>query len=131
MKFPEEIAFKDIKSAVSKIGKSEEIELEEKQLNDKTELEAKQILINLEGQRQFLHLQKGWARDIKWQIWAVLAFQMLFVLLVGFDPWHFTENINKLPYMYVGVILETLANIVALGFVVARFLFPQVPTPSK
>lgn len=123
----EESTFKELKPTARKVNASEKIEQEEIQQDEKAELEAKQLRIQLDLQSQFLDLQKSWAGHIKWQIWAVLGFQFVFVLLIGFNPWGFTDNINKLPYMYIGVILETLANIVALGFVVARFLFPPVP----
>lgn len=123
----EEIAFKEFKPTARKVNESKEVEFEETWQNEKAGLEAKQLRIQLDLQRQFLDLQKSWAAHIKWQIWAVLGFQFVFVLLIGFDPLGFTNNINRLPYMYIGVILETLANIVALGFVVARFLFPQMP----
>lgn len=93
--------------------------------NFQIESDAKKLAVELYGKKQFLDLQKDWASHIRWQIWAVLAFQISFVLLVGFNPMGFTDNLNKLPYMYVGVILQTLANIVALGFVVAQFLFPN------
>lgn len=127
----EGIRFKDIKAAVNKIAASKEIELQEKQLNERAELEAKQFALQIDGQKQFLDLQRDWAAHIKWQIWAVLAFQFIFIFFVGFNLGHFTDNINKIPYMFVGVILQNLANIAALGFVVARFLFPQVPKINK
>lgn len=120
-------ALTELRPMVRKVNESKEIEEAERGQEEKAELEATQLRIQLDLQRQFLDLQKSWAGHIKWQIWAVLGFQFIFVAVIGFDPGNFTDNINKLPYMYVGVILETLANIIALGFVVARFLFPQTP----
>lgn len=91
------------------------------------ESEAKKLEVHLYGQKQFLDLQKSWAGHIKWQIWVVLIFQFLFVVAIGFNIYGFTDNLGKLPYVYIGVIFEMLANIIALGLVVSKFLFPQNP----
>ena len=120
-----EISFKEIKKEAQKIKESTELESQEALQYQNAELEARRIAIELYGQEQFLKLQKTWADHIKWQIWAVLLFQFGFVTVIGFNFKEFTDNINKLPYMYIGVILQSLANIIALGFVVARFLFPR------
>lgn len=125
------ISFKEIKNDARKITSSESLNTQEIIQSLRAEAEARQLLVQVEGQKQFLELQKSWADHIKWQIWAVLLFQFAFVLVIGLNWKGFTENINKLPYMYVGVILQSLANIIALGFVVAKFLFPQLPNSSK
>lgn len=121
----EEITYKQIKKAVKNIVGSEKLESEEIAQDSRAVLNAKLIEVQIYGQQQFLDLQKEWANHIKWQIWAVLGFQFLFVAAIGFNLGEFTNNINKLPYMYALVVLQTLANIVALGFVVAKFLFPD------
>lgn len=129
----EEITYEDIKEAVKKVVGTEELEAKEIEQDSTAILNAKALEVQIHGQEQFLALQREWAGHIKWQIWAVLGFQFLFVGVIGFNVLGFTDNINKLPYMYVLVILQTLANIIALGFVVANFLFPdhkKITTPK-
>ncbi len=123
----DEILFEDVRASFKTLKTSDALETQELAQTGNVEYESRKLQIELDGQEQFLDLQRTWAGHIKWQIWAVLIFQFSFVLLIGFNPWGFTDNIAKLPYMYVGVILQTLANIVALGFVVAKFLFPKIP----
>ena len=113
------------KDGTSKSGYSESTQ------NFLLESEAKKLEVNLYGQKQFLDLQKSWASHIKWQIWFVISFQFLFVVAIGFNIRGFTDNLGKLPYAYIGVIFQTLANIVALGLVVSKFLFPQSPSSSS
>lgn len=127
----EEISFQDIQEEANTITESEELDPQELLQTQRAELEAKSIVIQLYGQKQFLDLQKTWARHIKWQIWAVLSFQFLFVMFIGFNVMGFTDNIEKLPYMYIVIVLQSLANIIALGFVVAKFLFPKVPNNKQ
>lgn len=123
-----EISFKDIKKDAKRIKESIILGSQEALQYQNAELAARRTAIELYAQEQFLKLQETWANHIKWQIWAVLGFQLLFVVMVGFNVYGFTDNINKLPYMYIGVILQSLANIIALGLVVARFLFPKNTT---
>ena len=120
----EQISYKEIKKQAEKLSSSNKILSQEEIQTLRIEFEGKKLETELYGQKQFLELQISWAGHIKWQIWAVLGFQFLFVIAMGFNLGNFTNNINKLPYMYVGVILQSLANIIALGFVVAKFLFP-------
>ncbi len=129
----EQILLKDIdrkkvektkKAGTSKNGPDENMQ------NFLLESEAKKLEVSLYGQKQFLDLQKSWAGHIKWQIWVVLIFQFLFVIAIGFNVNGFTDNLGKLPYVYIGVIFETLANIIALGLVVSKFLFPQSPSSN-
>jgi len=120
----EQISYKEIKKQAEKLSSSNKILSQEEIQTLRIEFEGKKLETELYGQKQFLELQRSWAGHIKWQIWAVLGFQFLFVIAMGFNLGNFTNNINKLPYMYVGVILQSLANIIALGFVVAKFLFP-------
>lgn len=122
----QEISFKDILKRVKAIPESPELNNQEIQQTIQAELVAKKLELELFAQKQYLDLQKTYANDIKKQIWAVLIFQFSFILLVGFNIFSFTNNIVKLPYMYIGVILQTLANIVALGFIVVQFLFPRI-----
>jgi hypothetical protein len=121
------ITFEDISKDTGKVHFKERPRTEENEIRRSFEVEerAKILGIKLYGIQQFLTLQRDWASHIKWQIWAVLAFQFSFIFCVGFNIEHFTDNINKIPYMFVGVILQNLANIIALGFVVAQFLFPK------
>ncbi|MEK7572093.1 MAG: hypothetical protein AAB553_07520 [Patescibacteria group bacterium] len=121
------ITFKEISSDAGKVQYKERPRTEENEIRRSFEIEerAKILAVKLYGIEQFLTLQRDWASHIKWQIWAVLGFQFTFILLVGFNPYHFTDNIIRIPYMFVGVILQNLANIIALGFVVAQFLFPK------
>ena len=121
----EEISFKEIKKKTRAIPTTSEINSQEIVQNFEAEFNAQKLQIELEGQAQFFNLQKSWANHIRWQIWTVLVFQFVFVFFIGFNVGNFTDNILKLPYMYVLVILQSLANIIALGFVVAKFLFPQ------
>jgi len=124
----EQILLKDIDR--KKVEKTEKISTSNNEPDERTqnfllEAESKKLEVSLYGQKQFLDLQKSWAGHIKWQIWAVLIFQFLFVAAIGFNVGGFTENLGKLPYLYIGVIFEALANIIALGLVVSKFLFPQ------
>lgn len=128
---PQDILFKDIKGEVKNIKASEELDTQELLQTQNAELAGKELFLKLYGQKQFLDLQRTWADHIKWQIWGVLLFQFLFVLLIGFNCWHFTDNIQKLPYMYIVIVLQSLANIIALGLVVAKFLFPNGSEPRK
>lgn len=125
-----EIAYKDIKSKIDKLGVSVSLEYNEQAQQEQTTRESKLLELQIQAQEQYLNLQKDWAKDIKKQLWTVLLFQFLFVIFVGWNIWGFTDNINKLPYMYILVILQSLANFIALGFVVAKFLFPN-QNPSK
>jgi len=123
----EKITFDDIRSRAGKINYTERPQVEEEEIKRNLELEEKAeiLALRLYASEQFLDLQRDWAAQIKIQLWTVLAFQFIFVFLVGFNIFHFTDNISKIPYMYVGIILQNLANIIALGFVVAQFLFPK------
>lgn len=120
------LTLKDI-SSDGGVKYKEKPQTEDNEIRRSFEVEerAKILAIKLYGTEQFLNLQRDWAKHIKWQIWAVLAFQFAFIFFVGFNWGHFTDNINKIPYMFVGVIFQNLANIIALGFVVAQFLFPK------
>lgn len=123
---PQGFSFEEILKSAREITNTSDITSQEIIQNLENEASAKKLQIELDGQKQFLDLQKNWANHIMLQIWAVLLFQLLFVIFVGFNIGEFTNNIKKLPYMYILVILQNLANIIALGFVVAKFLFPHL-----
>ncbi len=125
------IPFKDIKSQAEGINPSTELESAEINQSSAAEYQAQKLALELYSQEQFLDLQRSWGKEIKLQIWVVILFQIGFVLLVGFNVNGFTTNLSTLPYMYVLVILQTLANIVALGYVIVRFLFPSFNSPKK
>lgn len=123
----ERITIESIANRGGRVGYEETVEIEqaEQVQNYEVERDTQLLKAKLYANRQFLELQKDWAAHIRVQIWAVLVFQFIFVFLIGFNIGGFTDNINKIEYLFVGVILQNLANIIALGLVVARFLFPQ------
>lgn len=117
------INFEEVLGKARKIY-SEGLSIEEKQVGTLlSEAEGKKLALDLFAKKQFLELQGNWAIDVKKQIWAVLIFQFVFVFCVGFNIFHFANNISMVPNMYFAVILQNLANIIALGLVVAKFLF--------
>jgi hypothetical protein len=123
----ERITYENIAARGGRVGYEETVEIEqaEQVQNYEVERDTQILKAKLFANRQYLELQKDWAAHIRVQIWAVLIFQFAFVFLIGFNIGGFTDNINKIEYLFVGVILQNLANIIALGLVVARFLFPQ------
>lgn len=105
----------------------EKLEIENCETNNQlaANQESLSLQLKIKEAEQFLNLQRDWADQIRRQIWAILLFQFVFVFCVGFNLWGFTDNIVRVPNMFIVVVFQNLANIFTLGYIVTKFLFPE------
>jgi hypothetical protein len=86
--------------------------------------------IELAARQQFLTLRGAWSKWLVRWIGGLLAFQILLTVAVGLNLLDFQKYQWFLPL----VITENFGQIIAMGLIIVRFLYPQSRTekpPTK
>lgn len=76
--------------------------------------------IDLRGRAQFLDLRETWSHALVRWIACLLLFQMLLTLLIGWGYLDFRSYPLFLPI----VTIQTLIQIVGMGYIIVQFLYP-------
>jgi hypothetical protein len=87
-----------------------------KDLNNQSKAEQ----IELDGRTQFLKLRQNWSTWLIRWISVLLAFQIALTVAVGFGGLDF----QKYPWLLPTVLTENFGQIIAMGLVIVRFLYP-------
>jgi hypothetical protein len=83
--------------------------------------------IELEGRRQFFKLRGYWSGWLIGWITALLVFQTLLTMAIGSKLLDFREYSWFLPM----VVVQNFLQIVGMGVVIVRFLYPGATTQMK
>lgn len=102
------------------------ISLKDKKVEDnlsitKEAISAEAERIELEGRRNFFLLRKNWSTCIISWISVFIAFHIILTFCVGFKWLDFTNN----PWIVPSIVLENFAQIIGMGIIVMKFLYPK------
>jgi hypothetical protein len=89
--------------------------------------QAESERIELDGRRQFFKLRGSWSRWLIGWITGLLLFHVALTAAIGFDLVDFRDYEWFLPM----VVAQNFLQIVGMGFIIVRFLYPGVPTDNK
>lgn len=81
------------------------------------------------GQKKYYELRDKWSIYICLFIGFMLIFQLLLTIAVG-NKWFGFDFSGYKTFLYI-VIGENFAQIIAMGIIVAKFLFPQPRSKSR
>jgi hypothetical protein len=76
--------------------------------------------VEIDGRQQYFRLQDRWSESIIDWITGLLIFNCLLVLFVGFD----LISYDKQPWLITAFVTEIFLQVIGLGYIAARFLFP-------
>lgn len=107
--------FSDIASRVAINREENEIEL------TKSNIEAEKELIELDGRKQFFAIRKNWSSWIIASISLIILFHVALVFMTGLG-W---LNFHDYDRMITAIFIEDFLQIVGMGYVVVKFLFPK------
>ncbi|MFZ6015620.1 MAG: hypothetical protein ACOYUZ_04695 [Patescibacteria group bacterium] len=111
-----EISVSDIKA---QIGVKDELDFSERK--DQVKLALREREAHVGGFERYYKLRDRWSLYLVIFISVMIAFQILLTALIGFGVINF---LNYQYFLYV-VIGENFAQIIAMGFIVVKFLFPN------
>lgn len=94
---------------------------------DKSLLAADKQRVELDGRRQYFSLQAEWSTAIILWITSLLAFNCYLVLVVG-AGW---LTYSRSPWLVTTFATEIFLQVIGLGYIAARFLFPTAQTARK
>lgn len=83
--------------------------------------EADAQKVEIDGRRQYFNLQKTWSVAIIVWISGLLFFNCLLVSFVGFQ----IVSFEKSPWLVTSFVTEIFLQVIGLGYIAARFLFPS------
>jgi len=83
--------------------------------------------VEVDGRRQFFRLQDKWSDVIIDWITGLLIFNCLLVVFVGFG----LISYEKTPWLINTFVTEIFLQVIGLGYIAARFLFPGVAEGEK
>ncbi len=111
-----EISVAEIKS---KIELGNELDFSERK--EQVKLAIREREAHVHGFERYYKLRDRWSLYLVIFISIMIAFQVLVTALIGFGALNF---LNYQYFLYV-VIGENFAQIIAMGFIVVKFLFPN------
>lgn len=114
MNTPDQPAISDIQVGLTNIATDPPTVL------TKSKTDAEMELVELDGRRQFYNLRSEWSSACMSWIWLMLAFQFLLTGLIGFKAIDFKDY----PYFLPIVTIQTFLQIVGMGYVIVKFLYP-------
>jgi len=106
------------------IGSVTERELLSQDLGEReglAEQEIKSKETERKGRESYFKLRSDWSSYLFWMIWFTLSFQFVLSFGIGIGFFDFL-NYEKVIYVIIG---ENFAQIVGMGYIVVRYLFPQ------
>lgn len=86
-----------------------------------TKEQSEKEKIELDDYKRILTLRDKWSTVIIRWISGLLLFHVLIVFGMGFKFVDFKDN----QYIIIGVILENFLQIVGMGYIVIKFLYPK------
>lgn len=113
-----EISVAEIKS---KIERKDELDFSERK--DQVKLTLREREAHVSGFERYYKLRDRWSLYLVIFISIMIAFQVLLTALIGFKVLNFLDY----QYFLYVVIGENFAQIIAMGFIVVKFLFPAQP----
>ncbi|MBD3281190.1 hypothetical protein GF391_00400 [Candidatus Uhrbacteria bacterium] len=111
-----EISVADIKA---RIEPKEELDFSERK--DQVKLALRERAAHVSGFERYYKLRDRWSLYLVIFISIMIAFQVLLTALIGFKVLNFLDY----QYFLYVVIGENFAQIIAMGFIVVKFLFPD------
>jgi len=111
-----EISVVEIKSHIEP---SRELDFSERKEQVKLALREREAHVS--GFERYYRLRDRWSLYLVIFISVMIAFQVLLTALIGFGALNF---LNYQYFLYI-VIGENFAQIIAMGFIVVKFLFPN------
>lgn len=84
------------------------------------DIEAQQKLIELDGRKSFFALRTTWSCCIIVWISIIILFHIVLTILVGCNILNFEAK----PWFPVTIIFENLLQIIGMGYIVIKFLYP-------
>jgi hypothetical protein len=113
-----EISVAEIKAKIEPAG-----ELDFSERKDQVKLAIRERAAHVSGFERYYKLRDRWSLYLVIFMSVMIAFQVLLTALIGFGALNF---LNYQYFLYV-VIGENFAQIIAMGFIVVKFLFPGSP----
>jgi hypothetical protein len=77
--------------------------------------------VELDGRKQFFKLRNNWSWFIFGWITSIIVFHVTFVILIGCDVLNFSNQ----DWIIGATIIEGLLEIIGMGWVVVKFLYPK------
>ncbi|MCH9844863.1 MAG: hypothetical protein K0U39_05075 [Alphaproteobacteria bacterium] len=108
-------------SNIAKQVASKQEESPKLSLSDEDSLMAQRELVELKGREAFFKLRKNWSWFIFSWITGLILFHAILTLLLGLGYMDFQKHKNFLPM----IIIEHFLQIVGMGYVVVKFLYPH------
>ena len=103
-------------AAAGRVGSEQDTDTEK----DTTLDNADAQIVEVDGRRQYFRLQDRWSESIIDWITGLLIFNCILVLLVGVG----LLNYDKTPWLITAFVTEIFLQVIGLGYIAARFLFP-------
>lgn len=117
-----EISALEIKS---KIEPKEELDFTGRK--EQVKLAIRERAAHVSGYERYYSLRDRWSLYLVIFISVMIAFQILLTALIGFKVLNFLDY----QYFLYVVIGENFAQIIAMGFIVVKFLFPATPESAN
>lgn len=93
---------------------------------DRKVASAEQAQVEIDGRRQYFELQERWSEVIIDWITALLLFNCVLIVMVGSGLFTF----EKTPWLITTFVTEIFLQVIGLGYIAARFLFPGTGSKS-
>jgi hypothetical protein len=87
-------------------------------------LNARREVVELDGRRRFFDLRHSWSNWIIGWITTFIVFHIALTFGIGTRHLDFTTHKWMVPL----IVVENFLQIVGMGYIVVRFLYPGVPS---
>lgn len=115
-----ELSLNDLLGATSKGASTVDGSIDDSR-QKRNEQRIKERETERQGAEKYYELRDKWSRYIRDYVWAMIAFQFVVAAAIGFG-WVDFSNYQFLITLVVG---QNFAQIIGMGIIVAKFLFPK------